>query len=371
MNAADKATRSKEARDKITRARIAMIVHQPFFGTLALRLRVIEDDTLNPPTLNVDGKTVRYHPDWVINTEFEIVKSGFAHEVGHCIFDHIGRRNGREPKRWNQAGDYVINPILKDSGFTIGDNWLYNPIYAGLSADTVYNALPPDPPGDAFDSIPDKVDSDTDPEITRDDWQIAAVQAATAAAGVGKLPGSLKRFIQEMVTPKADWRSVMSRFVTEQAKDDYSYAHLNRKWASLGIYLPGLYSERMGEVDVGVDTSGSISDAVLAAFVGHTNEVKNQMRPTLMRMIYCDAAVNHVDEFEEHDEITPTPCGGGGTDFRPVFDLIETEQWEPKCAMYLTDGYGPFPKNPPPYPVLWLMTTDVMPPWGEVVRIEV
>ena len=154
---------NQEARTKLVKARIAMIMQQPFFGTLALRLRLVENDKLNPPTLAVDGKTMYYHPQWVLDNDHDVCMSGVAHEVGHCVFQHIGRRNGREPRRWNHAGDYVINAVLKDSGFTVPPTWLHSPTFAGMSTDQVYQALPPDPPGDAFDGIADAPPADTDP----------------------------------------------------------------------------------------------------------------------------------------------------------------------------------------------------------------
>jgi len=369
---------NQDAATKITRARIAMIMRQPFFGTLAVRLLVKEDSTLVPQTLAVDGRTMYYHPDWVLKHDDSIVMSGVAHEVGHCVLDHIGRRNGREPMRWNQAGDYVINAMLKDCGFDVPSDWLYNPAYANKTTDEVYELLPPIPPGNKngsgqFDKHFDQLPSGVDPATNADDWGIAAIQAATAAASHGDLPGSLKRFIDELTSTKADWAAVMRRFFTERARDDYSYARLNRKFASLGIFLPGLYSENMGEAIAVLDTSGSISAPIFSAFIAEIDEIRNQLHPTMLRLIQCDAEIGRVDEFEQYDDFKASAIeatGGGCTSFIPPFELIRKEGWEPKCLVYLTDGYGPFPKHPPNYPVLWLMTTDVKPPWGECVRIE-
>lgn len=364
---------NQEARNKLVKARIAMIRQQPFFGELAMHLKLVEDNTLNPPTAAVDGRNLFYHPDWVMNNDHEIVMSMVAHEVGHCIFQHIGRRQGREPRRWNQAGDYVINAVLKDSGFTVGDGWLYDPIYTNMSTDAVYQALPPVPPGSgggAFDNIMDAPQHGTDVGTNESNWGVAAIQAANNAESCGKLPGSLKRFVEEITQGKVDWRSVMRRFITETSKDDYSYTRVNRRFASLGIYLPGLYSESMGKVVAGIDTSGSISNEMLMEFGSEITAIVEQMMPSSLINIYCDVAIAHIDEFERYDTLSFTMHGGGGTDFRPPFDHIEREGIEPKCMVYLTDGYGPFPEDPPPYPVLWLMTTDVIPPWGEVVRID-
>lgn len=346
-----------------------MIMKQPFFGTLALRLILVEDATLNPPTAAIDGKHLYYHPKWVNDNPQDIVESMVAHEVGHCVFDHIGRRNGRQPKRWNFANDYVVNGILKDCGFTLGPGWLYSASFANQSSDEIYKQLPEDPPGEQFDTHRDLA-GDLDSQINADDWQIAGVQAATAQKASGKMPGSLKRFIDEILTPKADWRAVLWRFATEVTREDYSYARLNRKFAALGIYLPGLYSESMGLFVDAIDTSGSISREILNAFGSEITAIRDAVKPTQLINIYCDAGINHVDTFDHGDELTFDAHGGGGTDFRPPFAYIEEQRLEPKCFVYLTDGYGPFPETPPDYPVLWLMTTDIVPPWGEVVRIE-
>lgn len=374
---------NQQARTILTRARIALLSRQPFFGTLALRLKLVENDKLVPPTAAVDGKNIYYHPDWVLNADFEVVKSMLAHEIGHVIYDHIGRRNGRDPMRWNFAGDYVINAMLKDAGFVVPDTWLYSPAYLGMSTDEVYKALPPMPEGSQFDTVMDAAGAN-DPggnvfgsgklpvftDEDRQEWKDAITQAATAAEAAGKLPADMKRFVDEITRAKADWRSVLRRFMTDITKEDYSYSRFDRRFASIGIFLPALYSEAMGEICTVIDTSGSITDAVLRQFGGEISQIRDQTKPSMTRVIYCDAAVNHVDEFEQHDELKLTPHGGGGTDFRPPFDLIQREGHAPKCLVYLTDGYGPFPDKPPEYPVLWLMTTDVRPPWGEVVRIE-
>lgn len=363
------------AKIKLTRARIALIMKQPFFGTLALRLKLIEDSTLNPPTAAVDGKHIYYHPKWVNDNDQDIVESMVGHEVGHCVFDHMNRREGRAPKKWNMANDYVVNDMLQESGFKLGPDWLYNPAFKGMSSDEIYKLLP-DMPDDGkggssggFDGhiAGDRGTADQ----MADDWKVAAVQAATMAAAQGKLPANMKRFIDEIVHGKTDWRAVLRRFVTERAQEDYSYQRVNRKFASLGIFLPGLYSEAMGEMVAVIDTSGSITQDILREFGGEIKAIKDAMRPSMLRVMYCDADVNHVDEFEQYDDTTFEPHGGGGTDFRPPFAWLRERNLEPKVFVYLTDGYGSFPSEPPPYPVLWLMTTDVQPPWGEVVRIEI
>jgi predicted metal-dependent peptidase len=371
---------NEEAKTRLIRARVALLVKQPFFGTLALRLKMEPKNSMPMKTMATDGVHIFYDEDFVMECTHDDLMFIIGHEVGHCVFEHVGRRGGREAKRWNHAADYVVNAVLKDADFVLPNDALHSPIYAGWSTDDVYKALPPDPLGTAADQLMDaegngSLDDGQGNALTReeleDDWKVATVQAANAAAACGKLPDTLKRFIDELVRGKDDWRGVLWRFATEVTKDDYSYAKLNRKFASIGIFLPGLYSEAMGLFISNIDTSGSISQAVLTAFASEIIAIREAVRPRQMINIYCDAAVNHVDEFDAYDDMEFELHGGGGTDFRPPFKYIEDNNLEPKCVVYLTDGYGPFPDKPPAYPVLWLMTTDVEPPWGEKVRIEV
>jgi len=87
-------------------------------------------------------------------------------------------------------------------------------------------------------------------------------------------------------------------------------------------------------------------------------------------VIYCDAAVNHVDTFEPNDELHFDMHGGGGTNFCPPFEYVAENGLKPVCFVYLTDGYGPFP-SAPEFPTLWCCTTEVVAPFGETVPIEV
>lgn len=368
---------NKEVADQLIRARTALILDHPFFGQLALRLKLVEDSSI--PTLCVDGKSVFYNPGFVANLSPALTRSALVHEVGHCVFEHIGQRNGRDPRKWNHAGDYVINAMIKDSGFEIGKGWLYNSAYAGMTTDEIYNLLPEDDgkgggqpgPGEPGGSLDKMTDGDpSSNEVDATDWKIATVQAAATAKAMGKLPASMARFVDEMTTPKVDWRDVLRRFVTETSKNDYTWMRPNRRYASQGINLPTLYSESMGHIAVAIDTSGSIDQATLNAFGAEIKAIVGATRPIKTTVIYCDADVNHVDEFEPNDELHFDMYGGGGTDFCPPFALLEERGETPVCFVYLTDMYGSFPSDPG-YPVLWCATTDVVGPFGDTVRIEV
>lgn len=361
---------NQEAALKMTIARTAMLIDHPFFGELALRLRLVEDATGGTKTMSVDGKTVRYNPDFVMEISSGLTRAIVAHEVMHCVFGHMSRRGGRNPKKWNSAGDYAINPILEKAGFSFEGTGLLNPAFDGMTADEIYSLLPDSEDGKGDSPTDELLDSDpNEAAVESTEWKIATIQAAQSAKGQGKLPAHLERFIEEMLAPKVDWRERLRRFVTQSAKDDYSWVRPNRRFMPAFI-LPSLHSESMGEMVVAIDTSGSIGQETLDAFAAEITAIVQSSRPSKTTVIYCDAEVNHVDEFAPTDELVFKLHGGGGTDFRPPFEYVAENNIAPVCFVYLTDMYGPFPTDPG-YPVMWCATTDVVAPFGETVPIDV
>lgn len=362
---------NQEAYTKLVKARIALIMEQEFWGTLAMRLQITEDSSV--PTLAVDGHRVYYNPEFVLSLTNDLCKSAMGHEVGHVVLDSIGRLNGREPGKWNHATDYKINQMLKESGFHISPDWLLNPAFDAMSAEEVYNILPPgtgqnNQPGKKGSSLDDiKTGAMTQEDI--DDWKIATVQAATAAMASGKLPGSLRRLVDEIVNPKVDWRRVLREFVNQTAKDDFSWIRPNKRFMVHGLCMPSLYSETMQSMAVVVDTSGSIDAKTLADFAAEISAIRDEVRPETVYVIYCDAQINRVDTVGKYDDFKIEAVGGGGTDFRPPFDWLEENNIQPQCLAYLTDLYGPTGEQPP-YPTLWCCTTDQVGPWGQTLRMN-
>ena len=371
----------KKAFDALVRARSSLILGQPFFGALSLRLKLVEDKTI--PTANINGKVMRYNPKFVTDLPAAQLKTLVGHEVGHCVFGHPARAYGRNPRKWNMACDYVVNEMLDDAGFDAIPTWLRDKAYNGMTADQIYNLIPEDPqdgsggtgkPGGALCDIEDG--SGAAPhdiqqsEADARDWQVAAIQSAQAAKMRGKLPANLERLIDGMFAPKVNWKKVLRRFVSAKAKGDYTFSRPNRRYIPHDIFLPTLYSESMGEMVVGVDVSGSIDDETLKAFGSEVSSIVADAKPERVHVVYCDSQVAHVDVFERDDPVVLKPHGGGGTDLREIFEYIKEKALEPVCAVVLTDGYTPFNDVPPPYPSLWVITTDVVAPFGETLPIE-
>jgi predicted metal-dependent peptidase len=121
---------------RIIKARAALITAHPFFGALALHLRPVQ--TSNCPRLATDGRHLFYNVEFLDTITGEELKGIIAHEVYHCALKHHTRRNGRDQKEWNQATDFVINPMVLKAGLKLPTWVLLDPQYDGLSAEQVY-----------------------------------------------------------------------------------------------------------------------------------------------------------------------------------------------------------------------------------------
>lgn len=218
---------------------------------------------------------------------------------------------------------------------------------------------------------PGQVLDAAEPSQNEAEWTVAVKQAEKAAEMMGNLPGHMKMLVEQMTRPRVDWRSLLRRWVQEKCAADYSWKQPNRRYAPQGIYLPSVRSEEMGKMVVFVDSSYSTS-FVVPAFKAELQAVKDEMQPSELIVVMCDAAVQRVDRFARDEAVEFHLQGLGGTDFRPAFEWVEAEGEEPVCAVFLTDGY---PNNgwpdPADYPVLWAICSDIVAPWGETVKIEV
>ena len=399
------------AKQKIQSARTALVLDQPFFGALILMLKPVADETI--PMAATDGTHLIYNPEYVERIPQAEVLGLMAEEVGHCALGHIWRRSGRHPVRWNVACDLALCHLLKEAGFDTGD-MIYDPQYAGKSAEWIYDRLPQQPksgsgsgtgqegapqalgasgtgqpkagkgqpsqggggrvevrdaPSDAGSEEAGAAASGERP-LTEGDWQRAVQQAALAAKSRGQLPAGAERFVNLSAKAKVDWRTVLHRFVQQSARDDYSWHQPSRRFLAHGIYLPAIRCERCGPIAVVVDTSGSIDAVMLNQFAAELRSVIDDVRPTKTHVIWCDAAVHRVDEFEPDDVLEFRPVGGGGTVATPALDYADNMEEPPSCLIYLTDLDIYHRAEPPSMPILWVSTQAKPVPYGEVVVCE-
>ena len=290
--------------EKLTTARVGLLLKHPFFGNLATRMKLVDASDWCS-TLATDGRTFYYNVGFVDALTPKQAEFGFAHEVLHNVFDHMGRRDSRDPQLSNIAADYAANQILKDE--RIGEvpdfikifqddkyrGWSYESIYDDLyeKAEKIdINQL-----GELLDEHLDgEGDGDGDgdgddsnegkgkgrPKLTpeekkaiRDEIKEAVISAAQAA-GAGKVPAGIQRMIKDLTEPKMDWRQLLRMQIQSIIKSNFSFTRPNRKSQMCGAILPGMMNEETIDVSCAIDMSGSISDAMAKDFI---SEVKGIM----------------------------------------------------------------------------------------------
>lgn len=351
-----------------------------------------------------------------------------CHEVCHCMFNHCGmlliwRRTGVVKLAGGKslpfveaimqmAMDYVINAVLVES--KIGKapkDCLYDPTiatgmdsvvdtYAKLMKDSrikiIKVKVPASQTGDgqgegemeigerdgkrSFDqhlnpgSREGQNPTDADQQRSETAWRTAVNSALDAAKAQGKMPGALERLMREVVNPKIPWAEKVRGWANRKlGAGSSNWRRADRRLIVRDIYAPSRSSYACDLVVAGIDTSGSIGNAELKVFFGELRGVLDELRPRELHIVWCDATVHKVDIVTEMDDIYKLkPKGGGGTDFRPVFDYVDKLGKQPDALIYLTDLLGAFPAKQPRYPVLWGRTMkNVNPPWGEVVDVEI
>src|SRR5262245_54427355 len=126
------AKKPKTASQRVTRARTALMIFQPFYGTILYNLAFEPTDKF--PTMATDGRTVLYNPAFVDECSDDEVLFTLSHEGAHCANKHHLRRGNRDPKIWNEATDYVINADLIQAGIgKMPKDGLHDTKYHGLS----------------------------------------------------------------------------------------------------------------------------------------------------------------------------------------------------------------------------------------------
>ena len=355
------------------------MLEQPFFGALALSLKLQEDTTCE--TAWVNGRELGYNPTFVDSLTHDKVTALVAHEVMHCAMGHPWRRDGRNPKGWNIACDMAINGELRAS-FTLPDGalypeqgeegksseWYYARVQEDDNGDGKGNGTPdPDPLGEVRDA-PTSPDADGEPAPSEQEWKQNAASAMQSAKLQGKMPGGLAREISKALQPKVDIRSLLLRFFSERSTGDYSWTRPNTRYLSQGLYLPCLESKELGEIAIAIDTSGSVNAVSLAYARAIVESTIEEVSPLAVTVYYFDSRVHAVDRFEKGEPLTWKPQGGGGTSFVEVLKAIEDEGTA-VCALVITDLEGTFPESCG-IPVLWLATEEHEVPFGENIYLD-
>ena len=313
-----------------------------------------------------------------------------------------------DPKRWNEACDYAINPILLDAGLHLPEGVLVDDRFREISAEQIYNRLQTEAEQEAGDedetqeaegdgaASPQATPKDSDdpsapvteggigqvldaPSATEEiptveeqarEWSVAVNQAVTLAKQAGKIPAGMERSLDGAAEEAVDWRELLRRAWSEATPADYSWMRPNRRHIWDGLYLPGVVREGVGEVAIAVDCSGSVNSRQLRLFEAEVRSILEGQRLQRVYILYFDTVVHKVETSEAGEHISLNPVGGGGTEFGPCFAWLDEHGICPQTLIFLTDLYGAFPDSEPAYPVLWASTGGGRAPFGQIVPMQ-
>lgn len=415
-----------DLQNKLAAARTRLILDKPFLGALVLRLPLVAADPSWCKGASTDAKKLYYNQDYIHALTIQQTQFVLAKQALHCALSHFARRQHRIKHRWDLACDYAVNPLLINDGLKAPPETLIDDGFEGMTAEEIYHYIddldnedseldkenqdPPDdqenndPNQDGSDQQPSDSDLNQDPQPQQpsdegdaDDnsseigdlapqpsalspqeqeelsvqWQQRLAGAAQQAMQAGKLGGSMARMVDFMLQPKLPWRMLLARYMTASARDDYSYARPSSRRGDPAIF-PSMRSSQIN-IAVGIDISGSVDEKELNEFMSEVDAIKANMRARIT-MLPCDAALAEgapfVFEPWEQAKFPDQLSGGGGTDFRPVFDWLALQDQPPDLLVYFTDCCGSFPELEPTFPVIWLVKGKDKAPWGQRVQLN-
>lgn len=340
-------------------AKAWFISSYPLLGAIAARFRLVTDGTalahmdIRIAAVSCHMAEIYINPHAGLSAEeWRFV---LAHEFLHAALRHDERLEGRDPLLWNIACDFVINDWLLEMHVgCMPDGALYDAQFHGLSAEVVYDRILFEARRYGKLRSGDLLYGEDIQESAGelDDFYRRALQRGLQyheSSNRGFLPAGLIEEIHALSMPPIPWDVLLGTWFVRQfptTQPHRSYARMSRRQSSSpDIPRPAwIYpSEAQTEKTFGIvlDTSGSMSRALLAAALGSISSYSAARGVRAVRLVFCDAAIydQGVVPPERLSEAVYVQ-GRGGTQLQPGVDLFMHAEDFPKDApiLVITDG---------------------------------
>ena len=376
-------------------------------GVLMIGNKGIKDDI---PTACTDGKNDYYgraFVDGLTDSEFRFL---ILHETYHKLFKHLTTWEHLykdDAQLANMACDYVINLMITDEnrdGFATmpkdaeGNNiGLLDDKFRNMDTAQVYKILKQEQEDNPDDSDQgegegagaglDEHDWEGAQEMSADEQRELAQEIDQAirqgALTAGKVGSGGNRAINELLQPEVNWREVLREFITETCRgtDDSTWRQPSRRHMAMGMLRPSGITERVGELVIAIDTSGSIGQHELTKCLSEIKGVCDTVKPESVRILYWDTKVCSDEVYGDVpnacaslEQLTQTtkPAGGGGTMVQCVPDYIQQNNINAQAVIVLTDGYLGGHWGAWTMPLLWgiLDNKSAQPTIGKTLHIS-
>jgi predicted metal-dependent peptidase len=368
----------------LTKAKSQLTSKYPYFGMLASRLKHEAKEEIRSYASN--GVRFLYNPSFVENCSVEELSFVLTNCVMHHILAHQQRKLKRKGFLWQLATDFAINNLLFKNGIKIPNGANFDKKYKNMYAEEIYEALKKEriEAGlDAFEESENEknqeeqeqnkfskvrnIEENLD-ERDEEQWEYAQALAKEVATRKSLMPLGFERLAKKVEAKNIDWKFELYNAINRHMRNNYAFMPPNKKHLYRGFALPSLTSDTLSLI-VAIDTSGSIQEEILGAFVEEFKTIMQNFPAVNIELLIADAKIQGVYSFRNAQDIDFALRGGGGTDYRPVFDYIDANFPMSSMLLYFTDGDGIFPRIPPSYEVLWALSNkkDRIPFGGSIV----
>jgi len=355
---------------RISKVKAALIIEQPYFGSIASTLK---------PTLNEDLKTFlstsdcfEYNDDFINSLSDEELGFTLTNAAMHQAFLHESRVDGRMQWLWVLATDYAINCLLVNNGLELPDGMNYDERFDDMSAEAIYSTLENEIDDDKH--TPEQIsqikfERQQQQEIDNDEQiKDMSEQLLNKAKLQGDLPLGIEILVPNLYEGKISWEDELYNVIEQSIRFDYQLLPPNKRYISQGIALPALAGSK-AKVVIAIDSSGSIDGALLSKFLAEVESIMNSFSNYEIDLLVADAKVHEHHILYPGDELSYNLKGGGGTNFEKTFEYIDENIDEVNLLLYFTDGFGKYPENEAMYETVWVLSDNIEPPFGRALKL--
>ena len=207
-------------------------------------------------------------------------------------------------------------------------------------------------------------------------WADRTREALVVSKMKGDTPAGINRLIGKLHEEKINWKALLNQFIIKQIPYDFTYGSCHKKSISVGTYMPNVLKEKI-DINIMVDLSGSVGQKEYADFMSEIIGIARAFQDRIDMGVYShdteiyDNGLVRNGNIEKLKEMELK--GGGGTSFERPLEYFKKNNINPKCLIWLTDGYGDsFDKTN--FPILWILTeggTDrYIKDKGQVIKLE-
>lgn len=359
-------------------------------------------------TSQTNGVYLLVNPEYFMQLTVGERLAFLARAAYRVALQHPIRGKGKDYRTWKSATEYVITALLHDQGFEVPSHWNYHEDFENLTSEEAYDlvikkaqelaeeSLNED--DDWFDEDTGEVydfsfvygtvdEADDDFDIPEEDdgveWDeiesetIDTIQRASIlaeqASGWGNIPGEVKIFLDNLLSPKLPWFKILAKHMNDLAAADYSYQKPNRRYMP-DYFMPTQHSESLTEITVAIDVSGSVGPGQIDQFISEVHAIHTKLKPKRTKVLGFNTEITTETTIEEAADVLNIELkGDGGTNIEPVLEYARNNK--PKALVIFSDGWFDLENEwiPLDVPVYWIIEGDkeFAPKRGKVIRFEI